>query len=611
MISLAIMPTSDSGQVSKLGDYESYELAVSIEQDLNHKGYYDTLTSPLARILLDRNEDERCRSRFPETYVGLEDAISHVYAQGFGSDGSDVRKDIYCIGIAALNAFLQSNVTGPPLKWSAAELMFSPEIFNDSEKLRERRRQAILDLTVDGVTVYLLTPNIELFWLAKSILNHDTIVEGQGPYTWGRLRVNFWHQRMLSEISTTLQGKIYRDLATIENGINSQSVDVRAKFLLEKAAIHTYHGFDVKAREDIIAAARERHFQFALTGRLGKRTKFQQDELSQLVVLAKSTDDNLLQSAIDKHDSNGTDREVPTNSSENPLQPLNLQLNDDTLLEDISFSKNFTNSSWIDDEKSLPQALLSLDPANQPTLHPLDSIILLATASSIVATSPQDDLTREETLPYATRVLSGTSTNWQIYTQALLVRSRIEGHRSRTAERGVLQLQALVDQVIAETDSSQPSCETSDGIESSNSSSNTFLPKPRPSESASASERLSYIHQLAPPTRWKLEAELADRWVSLGGLRTALEIYGRLEMWAEVALCWAASDREDKAVEIIKYQLYDESNDNIGTLGVEEDFYGILNFHSKMFALTQEPITRLFFQEYNPCLPLIFSFENR
>ncbi|KAL8957726.1 MAG: hypothetical protein Q9183_005982, partial [Haloplaca sp. 2 TL-2023] len=137
---------------------------------------------------------------------------------------------------------------------------------------------------------------------------------------------------------------------------------------------------------------------------------------------------------------------------------------------------------------------------------------------------------------------------------ALLVRSRIEGYKSRTVERGVLQLQALVDQVIVETSSkssSNPSIQVSDGSETS-----SFLPRPKASEAAPASERLRYIHQLASPTRWELEAELASRWVSLGGLRTALEIYERLQMWPEVALCWAANDREDKARKIIRRQLY-------------------------------------------------------
>jgi len=227
-------------------------------------------------------------------------------------------------------------------------------------------------------------------------------------------------------------------------------------------------------------------------------------------------------------------------------RPKNLDLNDDTLLESISFTEAPSSSTDIKDESALPLSLTSLDPANQPLLDPLDSIILLSLASSITNTFPSDGLTREETIPYATRVLEGGSSNWQVYTQALLVRSRIEGYRSRTIERGLLQLQALVDQVVADT--------TNEGNTSAGTT--TFLPKPKETESAPVSERLRYIFQLCSPSRWELEAELAARWVSMGGLRSALEIYERLEMWAEAALCWAATEREDKAKKIIRRQLF-------------------------------------------------------
>ena len=122
----------------------------------------------------------------------------------------------------------------------------------------------------------------------------------------------------------------------------------------------------------------------------------------------------------------------------------------------------------------------------------------------------------------------------------------------------MLQLQALVDQIIAET-TSLPSKSAAEN-ERSDASPSTFLPRPKPSESASAAERLRYIHQIASPPRWKLESELADRWVSLGGLRTALEIYERLGLWAEAALCLAAEGRERKARRIIRRQLYQSPN---------------------------------------------------
>ena len=459
----------------------------------------------------------------------------------------EIRPKLFRLGRVALDAFLQANVTGPPFAWEPAILF--PEDVRKGE-LGRFKKHLVSSLSVDGEAVYQLMPHVEIFCLARCLLNHPAL--GQDTeQTLARLRVNFWHQRLLSEISPSLQERIYEDLRLIDKKIlverSEAGVISPAEFLIERATIYIHHGSEEKARIDLTGAARERSFDFALTGRLGKRTKFQEKELSQLVVLARSAASGETSNAR-----TAINASTPDATTSAQMKPRELNLDDDTLLESIAFTKDSDSTSESQPDEHLPKTLSDLDPGNQPQLEPLDAILLLATASSITNNSPTDGLTREETLPYAERVLSGGSSNWQIYTQALLVRSRIEGYKSRTIERGVLQLQALVDQVIAETASIDPA-ETS---ASERSTPTIFLPKINRSDSAPASERLRYIHVLASPPRWKLEAELADRWVSLGGLRTALEIYERLQMWAEVALCWAANDREDKARKIIRRQLY-------------------------------------------------------
>ena len=455
------------------------------------------------------------------------------------------------IGDAAFEAFLQTNVTGPPLSWDPVTVVLPAVLHGaDDSAIGDLQKQIFARLSIDGEALYQLTPNIELFYMAKLTFDDARLPDESGT-TLRRLRVNFWHQRMLGEVSPTLQQKIYEDLSLLEEtflvqNLTVDGVDV-AQFLLERAAIHTHHGFDARARHDLERAAKVRSFQFALTGHLGKRTKYQEIDLSQLVVLAKSAGTT---NAAANTQSAHSQVSAESSTIDHPI-PKALQLNDDTLLETIAFATS-EEKVRMQKEDDLPLELQSLDPGNQPLLEPLDAIILLATASSIDSASPADALTREETLPFAERVLSGCSSNWQVYTQALLVRSRIESHRSRTVERGVLQLQAVVDQVIAETTSTEPP----DG-EPRGPTSATFLPQPKESESAPIAERIKFIHQLAPPLRWQLEAELAGRWISLGGLRTALEIYQRLQMWAEVALCLAANDQETEAKRVIRKQLYD------------------------------------------------------
>ncbi|KAI9777169.1 MAG: hypothetical protein M1839_009012 [Geoglossum umbratile] len=457
------------------------------------------------------------------------------------------------MGIAALHAFLQSNVTGPPLSFPATEAVF-PQAAN----VEGIRRQCLASLTVEGVAPYELIPDVELFCLAKAILNSTDLTGEWAGLRWWRVRANILHQRLVSERTATLRAEIYKDLKFLESEILGgenvgHSQDQRIRLLLEMAAVDMFYDLDASARVSLDRAARESGFEFAITGLLGKRTKFQERDISQLVVFARSAAtfddaDRVLPPATEAGIQEADGKS--TNGPPLPVRakPQNLELNDDTLLESISFSQTSKSAlPAIQDSSSLPPALTSLDPSAQPPLRPLDSIILLSLANSITNHSPDHGLTREETLPYATRVLDDGSTNWQVYSQALLVRSRIEKYKARTKERGLLQLQSLVDQVIADT--------TISGAEPTGTAS-TFLPRPSEAESATVTERLMYVHQLFSPTRWELEMELASRWVDLGGMRTALEIFERLQMWAEVALCWAAADREDKAIKITRNQLF-------------------------------------------------------
>ena len=513
------------------------------------KGNYERLLRSLdARKLFGLDEDSEIPSVKFETDRKWNDFIFDRLGSLL-SDRSKPEKQLqfYLIGYAALLAFVQANVTGPPLKFVPAELLIPNDLSQNNQYYSAVKQRLLADLGVDGIAAYKLTPHVELLCLADAIMTSPAILKNIKAARWAKIRINFLHQRLLSEISSTLQNVIYEDLNLVEEDIlqhGREDKSIMIEYLLERSTIHIHHGLDKLARTDLERAKVEHQFEFALTGRLGKRTKFQEKDFSQLVVIAKSKDENKSEDHPDERSENGN--LTRTN-------PEKLDLNDDTLLESISFSKSSVpvDSIGFQEEESLPPALKALDPAEQPRLEPLDSVILLLLASSITNTSPQDGLTREETLPYATRVLDDGSSNWQIYTQALLVRSRIEGYKSRTVERGLLQLQVLVDQVISDTGTAASSSENNPS-----SSATTFLPKAKESEDAPADQRLRYIFQLATPTRWELEAELASRWVELGGLKSALDIYERLEMWAEAALCWAATEREDKAKKLVRRQLF-------------------------------------------------------
>ncbi|KND91548.1 Essential for maintenance of the cell wall protein 1 [Tolypocladium ophioglossoides CBS 100239] len=532
--------------------------------------------------------------------------------------------EILAVGLAALDAFLQANVTGPILPpdhiasienrfvkaWTAssrsADINASP-----SSALQRLRRACLGHLDVDGVSPYAHISYLELFSLARYVFTNalaggsESVLEVEPPSSggagkhnvaWMRLRINIWHYKLLTQPSLgpgsnftkssqwsdvpTLASNILDSMDTLLGRISGEEVwstaetwsrEEKAQFLVEAANNYILLGRYDKAKDALKDAAQLSGLVYALSGALGKRTKFQEKSTSQLVVLARS---------------GGQD--AAAEDAKDDVQPDTLQLNDDTLLEEIHFTKESNGN-----EAALPPSLADLSPDHQPQLSPLDQIILLTEATIKDAFSRIDTLTSEEVLPFAVRVLADKSTNWQIYTQALLVRSRIEVHRSRTVERGVLQLQAVADQVLTDTTGAPkqpeaPAKEDTDAVDvpavqvtgpgqdaaAANSQAPTsFLPAPKASESAPAHIRLRYIHALCTPPRWHLESELAYAWAGVGSLSSALEIFKRLRLWAEVALCLASaaavddaggrgSGGEEKAKAIIRWRLFHQSEDD-------------------------------------------------
>jgi tetratricopeptide (TPR) repeat protein len=554
-------------------------------------------------------------------------STENVGGQDDDAEGSGPSQSRLAVGLAAFNAFLQTNVTGPVLA-HAAQI---DAVFHKAAKSAAAgssstgspaslRKACFASLDVDGVSPYPYIPSIELFCLARYILT------GYGPKSasvrfpvelttsgdkaaagpslrWHALRVSVWHYKLLTQPSLgpgslfnkshqwsdipTLEQRIQTELAALEEDIQHGPIEPawsthdKACFWVEKANICIMLGQDKKARAALQEATETSRFKYALSGALGKRTRFQETSISQLVVLAKSAS------------SAAPSGEAQDKAASDKAVPQTLPLNDDTLLENVAFTANESKDTA---QAGLPDELKDMSPEEQPQLDALDQIILLTEATIKDAFSPTDNLTSEEILPFAARVIADKSTNWQVYTHALLLRSRIELHRSRTLERGVLQLQAVVDQVVVETTATAPekgpdepnnATEVTDAVPAieisgpeeeegavggdtvtrQSNKPTSFFPAAKQTDSAPAHVRLEYIHTLSSPPRWHLESELAYAWAGVGSLVSALEIFKRLRLWAEVALCLASSAAtededgrgsggEEKAKAILRWRLF-------------------------------------------------------
>ncbi|WFD34985.1 hypothetical protein MCUN1_001831 [Malassezia cuniculi] len=434
--------------------------------------------------------------------------------------------DALCVAVSALHAFIQLNWTGPNVDMNAVSLLrhAAPQEF-PLRSADDGDVDATLEQTVHNASIEYLTlrgePAYHLctapFLLVVALRTFDAIPNSLESLPWWRLRVQSVHRRILDEpvlISDALMNAHEAlEKKLVERGANWRSLAARAS--LERALALQRTGFDRDASELMVTAARASGLVYELTGAPGKRTRYQKEDKMQLVLLAES-----LEAAADSTDDKGESRAThesesgwqPTIDPEKQTahQPATYSLNDDTLLEQTAF----TATSGAGTHTQLQH----LDPGQQPPLAVTDQCILLALCLNIHNTQPLHGLTAAEMTAFVERV-AAHPLNWSVHTMALLLRARLESTRTRTVERSTLQLQALIDQM--------------------------------PSSDSSVRERLRFFHSLELPARWSMQAELAQRFTSLGVLRSALEIYEKIELWEDVVHCLGLLGRQTEGIEIV------------------------------------------------------------
>ncbi|KAJ6491426.1 hypothetical protein C8R47DRAFT_1319720 [Mycena vitilis] len=438
------------------------------------------LQSPLAKKLFARSSSDDGE---------LFDA--ELAVTGDAADDDAIR---LILAVACLHSFIQINWTGPELDFTVLDIL---QITSSETTEDDLNRRAIAELAYGGEPAYHLTRYAMLLRLAQLLL--DAPSQHCQSVPWWKLRVTLVHQQILDEPAPP-PSTILSVLEPL-TPVYANDAELSGRLELEKGLLQHITSQDKLAAEYFIQAARATGMEYELTGALGRRTKFQQNELSQLILLAES------QLKAEERPKNSSAVEPPPSSGQ---VPETIQLNDDTLLEQTAF----TSSS-----PSAHSRLSHLDPAAQPALHPLDQSILLAMCLNVKNTSPVHGLTGEQMSPYVARVITHPL-NWSVHTMALLLRARLESNRTRTVERATLQLQALIEQM--------------------------------PTADAPVAERLRYAHALLLPSKWEMERELATRFLSLGAVRSALDIFERLEMWEEVVKCWQSMERREMGVGIVR-----------------------------------------------------------
>lgn len=521
----------------------------------------------------------RVLSQYPNISLksALHGYVDEIIKSMDQSSSTDARLVVQLAAIAALQLFIQLNFTGPNVEFKAHELLMPHA---DHEKLH----MDLIDLlTVEGQQAYELMNEPLLFIIASLMFEKsmgvapqysfigkdknvelDQMVEATRPLVesptiengslfWWRSRALQIHISLLSEppsvltsISALLLGPSTAEVLAHGNDVLLSLV--KYEFLIEtaRASIHSYT--EHLAISLLARASEVTELQFVLTGAKAKRTKFQTFTTSSLVLLAKSKGSTLLdEDTAEEPAKFNLDSDLLLERPQyDALEDIKEPLPKKTKFEGEDPNNEVTLLPIARHQDQIPLELSELDPNDQPALNDLDNLQLLLRLMVLRQSSPaSNSLVEEELMAIASRVIYQPSkaVNWAIFGRALWERSLLETSKARTVERGILQMTSLVEEI---------------GLKIKT----RLLPQETDTNNSSpAASRLRFIHQLPLMPQWTMDVKLAEKYMSLGVLKSALEIYERLHLECEVALCHAAVDNETEAENVLLRRLEQHPND--------------------------------------------------
>ncbi|XP_064623663.1 tetratricopeptide repeat protein 27-like [Lineus longissimus] len=322
-------------------------------------------------------------------------------------------RDVLSVAIACLQMFVQNNWTGPPSEKNP--LGFLPDDFIATSQVSNFNDGIESELGMDGECIYNLTRYPLYLYIAEMILSAGLqCFKHCQTHEWWIMRCAQLHQSLLQVRSPLLKAQ-FMDLRTkvlkLEPELLKFSLSVAVEFHIEAAHQCLFYFEYAKAREHLARAAELAGLEIDLTGAPGKRTKFQEKSLAQLVVRTTRRK---------------CDRDTAPEEQTKPRSlPKDIPLDNDVLLPMMK----------IEEGHEVPQE----------KLKDYEQSLMLAICLEHKKMQAGSELLDDEMNAYLDYILSNAQ-SWPVTGHALFMRSILQ----KTSFKRILRTLAQVEELVAQ-----------------------------------------------------------------------------------------------------------------------------------------------------------------
>ncbi|KAG6487869.1 tetratricopeptide repeat protein 27 homolog isoform X1 [Zingiber officinale] len=528
--------------------------------------FADALSSDATRLVFDFSESwefensHNCAARFygeveRAADAFLSDAGSAAWLQVLDAESdSDVDAEgrcslLMCLGVAALLAFTQQNVTGPIREFSPFPLRF-PQSEGRKDGGGEwdawaRNQLASVGSDVQGkfsLLQYFIYARILFMKIKEVVLERRTsCINGCQTLYWWLSRLLLLQQRILEESSSSLYNSLlllkacileqFGDFGNVAGYWGSMLLEGEALSIvslahLETGIIEHKYGRVDSSRSHLERAEEACGLHLVVTGALGFRTIYQVDAKPQLILAANKHEESHAQ--IQNHSSGSESKDCDDRGFNDCSDILMIP----NLVENGTYENPNGNFTHINKDINLTS---------------IQQAVILAQCLHLQRRSRDDELSGWEMAPYIEAIHSQHQVCYTISSFCDILRIRWESTRSRTKQRALMMMDKLVETI-------------------------------HDASSLAPAQATQLCFGVLVPTIPALRKEYGEMMISCGLTGEALKIFEDLELWDNLIYCYQLLGKKTAAVDLIKARLDHMPNDprlwcSLGDVLITDAYY--------------------------------------